>query len=169
MADININYLNPGTAIAITSADNLGSGAWCSSALVDNGINKYVDALFGGSIQLNATIGSAGSIDIYVAASWDGTEFTAGVDAGDGVITWNTTGNTHVNGEKDLFYVGSAQTAATDDGNDIVFGPFSVAQACGGVMPMEWCVVVENNTGAAFDATGTNNHLEYVGIEYTVA
>jgi hypothetical protein len=73
-----------------------------------------------------------------------------------------------VGGEKDLFFVASITVDATDDDKDIVFGPFSVAQACGGTMPLEWCVVIENNTGAALHATGTNNHLEYTGIEYDV-
>ena len=28
-------------------------------------------------------------------------------------------------------------------------------------------VIMENNTGATTHATGTNNHLEYTGIEFT--
>lgn len=167
MATTNIAYGTP-TAVAITSADGNGDGVWCSSALVDNQTNLFVDALVGGSIQAG-TVTAAGTIDFYIAASWDGTDFTAGVDAGDSDITWGTTGNTHVDGEFDLLFLGSVSVDATDDDNDIRFGPFSVAAACGGTMPLEWCVVMENNTGAALNATGTNNHLEYTGIEYTSA
>jgi hypothetical protein len=168
MATANISYQGIGTSIAITSADGNGDGVWCSSALVDNQTNKYMDALFGGSLQVG-TLTANGTINIYIAASWDGTEFTAGVDVGDSDITWGTTGNTHVGGENDLFPVAVISTDATDDDNDIVFGPFSVASICGGIMPLEWCVVIENNTGAALHATGTNNHLEYTGIEYDSA
>jgi hypothetical protein len=168
MATVNVSYQNIATAIAITSADGNGDGVWCSSALVDNQTNKYVDALVGGSLQVG-TVTADGTIDIYVAASWDGVEFTAGVDAGDADITWGTTGSTHVGGEKDLILLGVVNVDDTDDDNDVVFGPYSIAQACGGVMPLEWCIVIENNTGAALHATGTNNHLEYTGIEYTSA
>ena len=169
MTTANISYQGIATEIAITSADGLGDGSWCGSALVDNQSNLYMDALVGGQLLVNATIGAAGTIDIYVAASWDGVQFTAGVDAGDAAITWGTTGNTHVAGESDLFLASVASVAATDDGNYIVFGPFSVATVCGGTMPLEWCVVIENNTGAALDATGASNILEYTGIEYTSA
>lgn len=168
MVAVNISYQAIATAIAITSADGNADGVWSSSALVDNQTDKYVDCLFGGSIQ-TGTISAAGTIDIYVAGSWDGVEFTAGADGGDVDITWGTTGNTHVDGYLDLKYVGSARVDVTDDDADVVFGPFSVAQAFGGIMPLEWCVIFKNNTGAAFHVTGTNNHLEYTGIEYTSA
>ena len=168
MAETKITHTSAGTDIAITSADGNGDGVWCSSALVDNASNVYMDALVNGSIQ-TGTLAAVGTIDFYVAGSADGVEFTAGVDAGDVDITWGTTGSTHVDGEKDLLFLGSASTAATDDDNDIVFGPFSIADKFGGAMPMEWCIVIENNTGAALHATGTNNHLEYTGITYTSA
>lgn len=168
MATTNISYQAIATAIAVTSADGLANGGWCSSALVDNQTNKYVDVIFGGSLQSGTVPVGGGKIDIYLAASWDGTEFTAGADAGDATITWGTTGNTHVGGEKDLFLVKVINVDASDDDTDIVIGPFSVASYFG-IMPLEWCVVIENNTGAALHATGTNNHLEYTGIEYDTA
>ena len=168
MATVNISYQGIGTSIAVTSADSLGDGSWCKSAAVDNQTNKYVDALFGGSLQVG-TLAADGTIDLHIAASWDGTDFTAGITAGDEAITWGTTDNTHVAGEFDLLHVASIATDSTDDNNDVYFGPFSVAQVCGGTMPLEWCVVIENNTGAALHATGTNNHLEYTGIEYDSA
>lgn len=171
MATSNISYQSIATAIAVTSADSLGDGAWCSSALVDNQTNLYMDALIGGSLKTGTVPAGGGTIDIYIGASWDGVDFTGGVTAGDGVITWGTTGDTHVAGENDLFFVASISVDATDDDTDVHFGPFSVAQACGGVMPLEWCVVIENNTGAAFndDAPEAVNHLEYTGIEFTSA
>jgi len=164
MATLNTSYQAIATAIAITSADGNNDDTWCSSALVDNQVNLYIDALVGGSIQAG-TLAAAGQIDIYVAGSWDGVDFTAGVDAGDADITWGTTGSTHVDGYRQLRLLGIANTAATDDNTDILFGPFSVAAAFSGQMPLEWCVVIHNNTGAAFHGTGTNNHLEYTGIE----
>ncbi|MHC4146502.1 MAG: hypothetical protein ACYSUD_17185 [Planctomycetota bacterium] len=165
MAVTNISYQGIATSITMTMTSK-GDGVWFSSALVDNQTNKYVDAFFGGSIQTGTQ--SGGSIDIYLAGSWDGTEFTAGVDAGNGTITWGTTGNTHLNGEFDLFPVARISLDANDDNVDIVFGPFSVASTFGGLMPLEWCVVIENNSGGTTSGTGTNNHLEYTGIEYDV-
>jgi len=155
-------------AIAITSADGNTDGAFCSSALVDNQINLYLDALVGGSIQVG-TVTADGVINVYVVGSWDGTDFTAGVDVGDSDITWGTSGKTHVNGQDDLKLLDSVSVDSTDDDNDILFGPYAIAQAFGGEMPREWAIVIENATGAAFNATGTNNHLEYTGKTKTTA
>lgn len=155
-------------AIAVTSADALGDGSWCGSALVDNQTNEFIDAQWGGSLQAG-TLGADGQIDLYLVGSWDGTDFTAGCDAGDAAITWGTTGKTHVHGEFDLIPVWSARTDSTDDDNDIYFGPFGVAEFFGGKMPREWGIIIENNTGASLHATGTNNHLEYTGIKENVA
>jgi len=161
----NISYQSIATAIAITSVDGLGDGAWSGSALVDNQTNKYLDALVGGSVQVGTVPAGGGTFDIYLVGSWDGVEFTAGVDGGDVAITWGTTGSTHVGGEKDVLLLDSITVDATDDDNDVVWGPFSVAAMFDGIMPLEWALVFENNTGATMHATGTNNHAEYTGIE----
>lgn len=159
-------YSNIATAIAVTSAVGNGNGVWCSSALVDNATNKYIDAIVNGSIQVG-TVTAEGTLDFYLAVSWDGVLFTAGCDAGDADITWGTTGSTHVNGEFDIFPLGSISVNPTDDDTDIQITLPPIAQVAGGVMPLEWCIVMENNTGVALHATGTNNHLEYTGITYT--
>jgi len=169
MTTANIKYTNIATAIAITSADGNTAGTWNSSALVDNQTNLYMDAIFGGSLQTGTVAAGGGTIDIYIAASWDGVEFSGGVDAGDVDITWGTTGSTQIGSESNLFVAGSITVNEADDDKDMVFGPISVASVCGGVMPLEWCVVIDNNSGGTLHATGTNNHLEYTGIEYTSA
>jgi len=154
--------------LAITATLGNGVGIWSSSAIFDNSAAANIDVVVGGSIQVGA-VTAAGTIDIYVSGSWDGTEFTAGVDMGDSDITWGTTGSTHVNGEFDLGLLGSVSVNTADDNNDITFGPFSVAQAFGGTMPKKFAVVIENNTDIALHATGTNNHLDTVGITYVSA
>jgi len=168
MAETKITYGTP-TDLAITSADGNGDGVWCSSALFNNSVSLFMDVLVGGSLQVGTIAAGGGTIDIYVAGSWDGTEFTGGCDAGDADITWGTTGSTYVGGEFDLILLKSLTVDATDDDNDIVFGAFSIAQAFGGVMPLEFAIIVENNTGAALHATGANNHIDTTGITYTTA
>lgn len=167
MATSKIAYGTPAD-LAIIATLNNGVGVWSSSAIFDNSIDNNIDVIVGGSIQVGA-VTLAGTIDIYVAGSWDGVEFTSGVDIGDSDITWGTTGSTHVNGEFNLAFLGSISVGATDDNNDIVFGQFSIAQAFGGTMPQKFAIVIENNTDIAFNATGTNNHIDTVGITYVSA
>ena len=106
MAETKSTYTGTGTAIAITSADGNGDGVWNGSALVNNAVNLFMDALVNGSLQVG-TVTADGTIDVYVVGSADGVEFTAGCDGGDVDITWGTTGNTHVNGEFDRILLGS--------------------------------------------------------------
>lgn len=169
MATINLSYASS-TAITITLT-SLGDGGYRESTAVDNTTNLYMDALVGGSIAMNATISADGSFTVYAYGSWDGgTNYTGGLAGTDETITWGTTPSTSsVEGYKNLMVLGVVNVDTTDDGNDIEFGPFGVAQAFGGVLPPKWGIVILNNTGAAFDATGTNNAVKYSGIEYTSA
>ena len=80
-----------------------------------------------------------------------------------GAITWGT--NTSALGYQDLRLLGVASVEATDDGDMVEFGSFSIAQAFGGFVPKKWGVVIKNNTGAAFDATGTGNEIAYTGLK----
>lgn len=167
MAVTTITYATV-SALAITSADGNGDGVWCSSAVFDNTSTNYMDASVNGTIQVG-TVTADGTLDFYIAASFDGTEFDGGVDAGDTDITWGTTGNTTVNGEFNIRFAASINVDATDDDNDIPFSISSIAALCGGVMPRKFAIVMENNTGVALHATGTNNHIDVTGITYTSA
>lgn len=166
MATVNISYQGTGTSITLSGETSLADGSYCSSALVDNAPNKYVDALVNGSIQTGGTLTADGQFNIYLVGSADGVEFTGGVSAGAGAITWGTTGQTTINSHMDMHLVYVANVDSAETNTDIPFGPFSVAQYFGGVMPVEWAVVIENQTNGTTHATGTNNHLEYTGIEY---
>lgn len=166
MSVVNISYQGIATSVTFAPA-SLASAGWRSSALVDNQTNLYLDALFGGSVQTGTVPAGGGTLEFYVGGSWDGVEFTGGAAGGSGTITWGTTSNTNVLSYLDLKLVGVVSVDATDDNKDMKFGPYSVAQAFG-TMPLEWVVIMKNATGATLHATGTNNHLEYTGIEYTV-
>ena len=157
-----------GAAATIVSADGNGDGVWCSSSLIDNSSLLYMDVAVNGTIQCG-TVTADGTIDFYISASYDGVEYMGGCDAGDADITWGTTGNTTVNGEFNILFAVSVNVDATDDDNDMDFTIPSVAAICGGLMPSKFAVIMENNTGVTLHATGTNNHIEWTGINYTSA
>lgn len=166
MATVTTNYT---AAASLTlTVTSLADGGYRESTAVDNSTNKYVDALVGGKIQIGAP-GADGTIAIYAYGSYDGTEYTAGVTGTDGTITWGTTGSTGLDGFNNLPLLGVVSVDATDDNDDCRWGPFSVAQAFGGVLPTKWGVVVKNSTGASLHATGTNNECQFQGIKFDVA
>lgn len=165
MAVGKLTYSSP-TAITITNT-SLAIGAYRESTAVDNGTTRYIDAHVGGIIQLGGLVAD-GTIDIFAYGSYDGTNYTAGVTGTNGTITWGTTGTTGVDGFFDLRFLGSVACDATDDNDDRRWGPFSVAAAFGGVLPTKWGIVVRNNTDAAFNATGSNNECEFIGVTFDV-
>lgn len=164
MATRKIAY-SAATAITLTQT-SLGSAGYRETTAIDNSSNLYLDALVGGSTQIGAVGAGNWTIEIYAYASWDATLYTAGIAGSDATITWGTSSS--VNGFNDLVPLGVANVEGTDDNDDRPWGPFSVAAAFGGRLPTKWGLVIKNNTGTAFHATGTNNTVKYMGITETI-
>lgn len=165
MATATINY-TAAASVTITLT-SLADAGFRESTAVDNSSSKYMDALVGGKIQIGAP-SADGTIAIYAYGSYDGTEYTAGLTGSDGTVTWGTTGSTGLDGANNLPLLGVISVDATDDNDDARWGPFSVAQAFGGVLPTKWGIVIKNSTGASLHATGTNNECQFMGIKYDV-
>lgn len=153
---------NFSTAQTVTlTLTSLADGSWRQSTAVDNSSNLYLDAHLGGSVQVGTSPTAGNTIDFYIYATYDGTNYTGGASGTDGAYT--------ADGEEGLFrWIGSIEVDATSD-QDYVFGPWSVGELFGGSLPQKWGVVVENNSGAALNATGTNNETQFLGIKTTTA
>lgn len=158
MATATMNYAAAGTVtITLTS---LANAALRQSAVVDNATNKYIDALLGGSIQVGTSPTANNTISVFVYGTHDGTLYTGGASGSDAAYT---------NAEESLFRLVSIIPVTATSNKDWIFGPVSVAQAFGGVMPSKWGVVVLNSTGAALNATGTNNAVKFIGVKHDIA
>lgn len=163
--------LNTAGSAAITiTVTSLADGGYRESASVDNSTNLYIDAHVAVSLQVGA-VAADGAINIFGYGSMDGgTIYSGGLIGTDETITWGTTPATSsVEGFNNIPLLGVLSVDTTDDDNDIEGGPFALAPAFGGVMPDHWGIVVNNETGAAFHATGTNNAAKYAGIKYDTA
>jgi hypothetical protein len=143
------------TNITITVASLSNSSARASTA-VDNSSNLFVDAHVGGFIRANSSgTSSTGYFNIYVYASVDGG--TTYSDAATGSDASHTLNN-------NAFLLGVVELNANSETAE--FGPFSIATAFGGIIPMNWGVIVENRSGAALDSTGSNHEVHYRGVQY---
>ena len=166
MAESKIKYASA-TNLTVTSwGTGLAAGQYGFSAIVDNTTNLYMDALVGGLLEVGTTTPAAGdTLDIYVYGMYDEATSTALTGAIDALYAGTDTEET----EGTDFIIENMKflTSVTAESNvGFHWGPESIAQLFGGVMPPKWGLVLHNN-GSATMAAGSL--AEYIGITYTSA
>lgn len=150
------------TAITIT-LNSLASLSSRQSAAVDNTANLYLDALVN-VILAAGVVASPTTTYVYVAGSIDGTTWPGegsgnndGVTGLDAAITLENPTNLRL-----LGVINMPTASKTYESS-----PMSVAQAFGGVMPLKWSIIVNNQSGAAYGASGCS--ATYTGVYTTNA
>lgn len=159
MATTTVTHAAAGT-VTLTQT-SLTDGSYRQSTVVDNDTNGYLDAQVGGSVQTGTTPTVDTTIKVLAYASYDGTNYTAGCSGTDGAYT--------ADGEEGLLKTLEVIKVDATSDQDYVWGPVSVAQAFGGILPVKWGIVILNSTGATLNATGTNNEIQFTGITLDTA
>jgi hypothetical protein len=138
---------------------SLASNGQRQSTAIDNTSNLFLDALVFLKIKSNAAgVSTTGFINVYAYGTSDGgTNYSDGASGTDGAITLTAPPNMRLIG-----VINVVANAVSYSG-----GPFSIAQAFGGILPDHWGIVVENKSGAAFD--GSIASAWYQGVYQTVA
>lgn len=167
MAAVTVTYATP-SALTITLASLATSStlvAGRESNEIDNTTNKYVDALLQGKITTGTTPTTDKLIAVYVWGS-DTSAATTARDVIDGADSVETITSDKI---RDGF-LRLAATMAVDATSDRTyeFGPVSVANLFGGVMPRYWGVFVTHATGVNLNSTGSNHAIQFTGIKYDV-
>lgn len=152
------SYAASPSTIVITLS-GLTNGSWRQSAFVDNTIDLFEDAMIGGSLQMGTNPVAPFLAEFYLYGSYDGTHYTAGASGLNAAYT--------ADGEELLFpKLRFIQVDATSD-QDYVWGPVSVRRAASwSKLPPFWGIIHRNNTGVAYNAVGTNNHVKFTGVKW---
>jgi hypothetical protein len=149
MATIQSKYGTNNQAITctITSLANASgvNGAGRASTAVDNTTNLFLDALVQVKIKTSASaLGNDKLVYVYAYGTSDGgTDYTDGITGTDAGFTATNPPNVKLLGT--INAVASSTT--------YVGGPWSVANAFGGVLPDHWGIFVVNFTGQTLDAS----------------
>lgn len=147
------------TLTSLASSSTLVAGR--ESTAVDNTSTLAVDYLVGGKIRAGAGTPIAGQIEVWAAGSYDGTTFTGIVGTGDAALT--------LTNEKPLMSLLQVIPVDTTASHTYEFGPKSIAQAFGGVVPKKWGIFVTHNSSATLSATAADHEIKYTAINYTSA
>lgn len=147
--------LGSAAAMTITLA-SLTNGSARQSTEIDNSSNLYLDALVNVKVTTGASSTSAtGVTEIFVFGTVN-SQRTDNAGGSDAAIT-----------PKNAIRLGVMETNANS--TTYYGGPWSVAQAFGGVMPSAWGVIVKNSCGSTFSATGGNHAVNYQEVYQTAA
>lgn len=145
------------TAITCTLASlSSGNSRQSASVTTTNGIATgigYEDVAVQLEVKTAASsTSSTGYVTVFIAASLDGgTTFTGGATGSDAAYTTNG----------DEIVLGSF--VANANATKFYGGPWSVRAALG-FIPQQFSIIVQNNTGAALDATEGNHLKQYQGL-----
>lgn len=170
MADVKTKY-GAWTTIGTYTVEGLATSSTFTvgreSPTLLNTSNLYVDVLLAGKITTGTTTTVNTNILLYVYGVMDDTPtyptpFT-GADAG-----LTVTSAAQASG---FLKLGAVLTTHTSAETSVAheFGPFSVGQLFGGILPTRIGLFVTHNTGVNLHATTGNHVFKYMPITYTVA
>jgi hypothetical protein len=143
------------TLAALASDTALIAGR--SSAAVDNKDTDFaVDAMVGGQVMTGTGPTAARQIEIWAYGSYDDTNFSGGATGADATLTPD---------DKSLMMLLCVIPTVNTANKAYRWGPYSIAQAFGGFVPVQWGIYVVHNTGVALNATGTNHEVEYTPVK----
>jgi hypothetical protein len=158
MADLKLKYASSANfTLTLASLASSATGARESTA-VDNTTNLYLDALVRVHCKLQAgTPANDKAIYVFAYGSEDGTNYTDNATGSDAAVTMRDPTNLRLIG-----------VIACPDSGGLTYkgGPFSVAQAFGGILPRKWGIVLRNYTGVTLSATEGDHAYSYTGIHY---
>ncbi len=156
--DIKIAY-GSSAAFTVTLLSLASSSiAGVEATHVNNATNKYLDAMVQIKFSLaNSTLGNDSAIYVYAYGAETAGNFETPATGADSAIADCT--SFRMIGVKKVAAVTTPQWA----------GPFSVASVFGGIMPIEWGIIVRNFASAAFHSTASLSAANYTEVYATAA
>lgn len=147
------------TLASLASDTNLVAGRE-STALDQKDTLDAIDVLVGGKITTGTTPTASRQIEVWAYASYDDTEFSGSASGSDANLTPDEKTNMRL--------LTVIPTGSTSD-KAYKWGPYSIAQAFGGVVPVQFGIFVVHNTGSNLNATGGNHEVVYTPVKFESA
>lgn len=131
-----------------------------STALDQKDTLDAIDVHVGGKITTGTTPTASRQIEIWAYGSYDDTEFSGAATGSDAALTPT---------EKTTMRLLTMIPTTNGSDRSYKFGPFSIAQAFGGVVPVQLGIWVTHNTGVNLNATAANQEIVYTTVKYESA
>lgn len=132
-----------------------------STAVDQKDTDDAIDSLVGGTVTVGTTPTANTQIQVYLYGSYDDTNFSGSATGTDATLTPSA---------KELMkFLIAIPSVATTSNVAHKWGPFSVAQAFGGIIPVQWGCWITHNTGVNLNSTGSNHEVEYFPYKFESA
>src|SRR5215475_587318 len=145
---------------SLASDTNLLAGRQ-GTAIDQIGTDDAIDALVGGLITTGTSPTASKQIEVWAYGSYDGgTTYDDAITGTDGNITLVV--------KPCLRLLTVIPTNATSN-QAYRWGPYSIAQAFGGIIASKWGIFIVHNTGVALNATAGNHNVKHYPVKFTSA
>lgn len=141
---------------SLASDTNLLAGR--QGTAIDNiSTDDAIDSIVGGLVTLGTSPTTAKQVEIWVYGSYDSSAYNDAITGTDGNVTLVAKNTLRL-----LTIIGTNATS----NQAYRWGPFSIAQAFGGIVPAKWGIYVVHNTGVALNATAGNHNVKHYPIKF---
>lgn len=144
----------------LASDTNLVAGR--ESTAVDNSTADAIDFMVGGKVTTGTSPTANRQIEVWAYGSYDGTSYGGGATGSDANLTPQGSQKT---GLRLLVIIPTSSTS----NQTYTWGPYSIANAFGGLVPYKWGIWIVHNTGVALNATAGNHEVKYTSVKYESA
>lgn len=140
------------TALTITLNSLASSGTvGRQSTVVNNSTTLALDALVEVTIDtINSAVANDKAIYIYAFGSLDGTNYPENLGASDAAYTFQGAAGALTTALRLIGVIPAVQNTA------FRYGPFAVAPAFGGILPVKWGIIALNYSGQTLESTGNS-------------
>lgn len=147
------------TLAALASDTNLLAGRE-GTAIDQKDTDDAIDALVGGMVTTGTTPTAARQIEVWAYGSYDDTNFNDAITGSDANVTLVT---------KTLLRMLTIIPTNNTSDKAYKWGPYLIAQAFGGIIPVRWGIFMVHNTGVNLNATGGNHAVEHYPVKFESA
>ena len=147
------------TLASLATDANLLAGR-AGTAIDNKDTDDAIDALVGGLVTTGTSPTASKQIEVWAYASYDDTNYNeaiTGTDANKTLVT------------KSLLRLVTIIPTTSTSNVAYHWGPFSIAQCYGGILPVQWGIFIVHNTGVNLNSTGGNHHVEHFPVKFESA
>jgi hypothetical protein len=144
---------------SLASDTNLVAGR--ESAAIDiKDTLDCIDVMVGGKVTTGTTPTASRQIEVWAYGSYDDAEFSGGATGSDANLTPDA---------KTLLKLLTIIPTVNTSDKTYHWGPFSLAQAFGGTLPVQAGLYIVHNTAVNLNSTAGNHEAYYTSVKYESA